>query len=119
MVVEDEILVRSVTAEYLRTNGYIAIEAANASEAVSILLAGAPVDLVMSDIEMPSPDRMNGIGLARWIAHNHPEIPVILTSGRRRSAGEVGAPVIFLRKPYHLPDLVRWIETLLQAPLPP
>ncbi len=104
MVVEDEILVRSATAEYLRGCGYVAVEAADASEAVAIIQSGTAIDLVFSDIEMPGSEAMNGIGLVQWMARHRPLIPVILTSGRRRSAAEVGAPVMFLRKPYHMPD---------------
>jgi CheY-like chemotaxis protein len=47
LVVEDEILVRTAIAEYLRLAGYRIIEAANAAEAITVVDAGIEVDLVL------------------------------------------------------------------------
>jgi DNA-binding NtrC family response regulator len=48
LVVEDNICVRSVTAEVLREAGYSVIEAANAAEAVAVFEAGTAIDLVFN-----------------------------------------------------------------------
>jgi len=114
LVVEDEILIRSAVAEFLRNVGYKVIEAADAGEAVAIFASGTQIDLVFSDINMPGP--MDGIGLVRWIADHHPSIQVILTSAisHARSAGEIG--VDFLRKPYRLTEAARRIGSLLNDP---
>jgi PleD family two-component response regulator len=65
LLVEDEVLIRSVIAETLRDAGLLVIEAANADEAWSYLQTGASVDLVFSDIQMPG--SMDGIELARKV----------------------------------------------------
>jgi DNA-binding NtrC family response regulator len=111
LLVEDEILIRSATAEFLRSTGYRVIEAANAAEAIAVFASAIEIDLVFSDINMPG--TMNGVGLARWIADHHPGIHVILTSaiGNARAAGATGAA--FLRKPYRLAEAVRRIGALL------
>ena len=48
LVVEDDILVRNITAEVLREGGYSVIEAANAAEAVAVFEARTAIDLVFN-----------------------------------------------------------------------
>src|SRR5215510_5154846 len=105
LVVEDEILIRSAVAEFLRSAGYKVIEAANAAEAVALFASGTPIDLVFSDVTMPGV--MDGFGLARWVVVHHPGIHVILTSAisHARRAGEIGAG--YLPKPYRLAEAAR------------
>jgi CheY-like chemotaxis protein len=114
LVVEDEILIRSAVAEFLRGTGYRVIEAASAAEAVAIFASGIQIDLVFSDINMPG--TMDGVGLVRWIADHHPGIHVILTSAisYARRAREIGAG--FLPKPYRLAEAARRIGSLLNDP---
>ncbi len=54
LVVEDEVLVRIVIAQYLRDCGYRVIETVNADEAIAVLkLADIVVDVIFTDIDMP------------------------------------------------------------------
>ena len=78
LVVEDEVLVRIVIAQYLRDCGYRVIETVNADEAVAVLkLAEIVVDVIFTDIDMPG--AMDGFGLASWARANCPGAEVILT----------------------------------------
>jgi CheY-like chemotaxis protein len=78
LVVEDEVLLRLIIAEYLRDCGYKVIEAADADEAVVVLKqAQLPIDVLFSDVEMPGP--MDGFALAQWTRANRPNLEVILT----------------------------------------
>src|SRR5262249_53776408 len=113
LVVEDEILIRSSVAEYLRMAGYKVVEAAKAAEAVAGFASGTGIDLVFSDIEMPGP--MNGVGLAHWVSYNWPGIRVILTSGVRRAA-EAREIAAFLSKPYRLAEAALRVRSLLGGP---
>lgn len=114
LVVEDEVLIRLVIAEYLRECGYKVHEAANADEAITILQSpDVAIDIVFSDVVMPG--GMDGFGLARWIRANRPEIQVILTSGLDRSAEVAGmlceaGPL--LEKPYEPQGVVERIKQL-------
>ena len=73
LVVEDEVLIRVVIADYLRECGYRVYEAVNASEALAMLQAPeVSVDIVFSDVEMPGD--MDGLGLARWVRANKPSV---------------------------------------------
>jgi CheY-like chemotaxis protein len=59
LVVEDEVLIRLVIAEYLRECGYKVYEAAHADEALAVLQSpDVPIDIVFSDVVMPG--RMDG-----------------------------------------------------------
>ncbi len=114
LVVEDEVLIRLVIAEYLRDCGYKVHEAAHADEAVLVLQSpDVTIDIVFSDVAMPG--SMDGFGLARWIRANRPEIQVVLTSGIDRSAEVAGmlceaGPL--LAKPYEPQGVVDRIKLL-------
>ena len=115
LVVEDEVLIRLVIADYLRECGYRVHEAASADEAIAILESReVSVDIVFSDVIMPG--SMDGFGLARWVRANRPQIDIVLTSGVDRSAEVAGmlcrgGPL--LEKPYEPQKVVDRIKQLL------
>jgi DNA-binding NtrC family response regulator len=77
LLVEDEVLVRMPIAHYLRDCGYKVIEAANADEAMTVLMhKETVVNIVFSDIEMPG--AVDGFGLAKWIREHRPGLDVLL-----------------------------------------
>lgn len=85
LVVEDEILIRMVVAEYLRDCGYRVIEAASADEAMVILQhLEIDVEVILSDVEMPG--FMDGFQLSQWLSANRPGIDVILTGSVSRAS---------------------------------
>jgi CheY-like chemotaxis protein len=84
LVVEDEVFIRMVIADYLRGCGYKVLEAANADEAVLLLAhVEIAVDVVFSDIDMPG--SMDGFALSTWVHANRPGLDVILTGSVPRS----------------------------------
>ena len=114
LVVEDDVLVRNLVAAYLRECGFDVLEANGADEAIRVLQADVPVDIVFSDIQMPG--SMDGFGLAQWVRRERPWLKVILTSGAARTAKEAGdlcehGPI--LAKPYDHAELERHIRSLL------
>src|SRR5260221_8144756 len=114
LVVEDDVLVRTVVAAYLRECGFDVVEAGSADEAIRVLQADIGVDIVFSDVNMPG--SMDGFGLAQWLRRERPALKIILTSGAARTAKEAGdlcehGPM--LAKPYDHAELERHILTLL------
>jgi two-component system, response regulator PdtaR len=97
LVVEDEVLIRVLVAEELRSAGLCVIEASNADDAWSYAAAGGPIDLLFSDIQMPG--SMSGLDLARKLKNRSPRLDVIMASGQAtpKDVADVGA---FLAKPY-------------------
>ena len=77
LVADDEFLGRVVIAEELREIGYTVIEAVSGDEAAE-LIDLCPVDLVISDLKMPG--RLDGAGLAAFVAEEYPALPVLLMS---------------------------------------
>jgi CheY-like chemotaxis protein len=63
LLVEDEPLVRLVTADILVDANFRVMEAANAEEVLTVLQAGVEVDVLLSDVEMPP--GVSGYELAR------------------------------------------------------
>ena len=114
LVVEDEILIRLATCDYLREQGFRVLEASNASEALSVFAAGEPIERVFSDVNMPG--RMSGTGLAQWIHQQFPDVKVLLaageSSGPEHASGEFGMVLI---KPYAHETLLAHIKNLLMA----
>jgi CheY-like chemotaxis protein len=92
LLVEDEILLRRTTAEYLRLSGFPVIEAPNAEEAIAVFASGKRVDVVFSDVYLST--AMDGLRLARWLHRHHPDIPVMLTSGYGDSARRAATKLI-------------------------
>ena len=114
LVVEDEVLVRLVIADYLRDCGYKVHEAVSGEEAIAILQAPeVSIDVVFSDVEMPG--SMDGFALARWVRANKPGMEVILTSGIERSA-DIAATLCeagpLMKKPYSSQDVVDRLRQL-------
>jgi len=114
LVVEDDVLVRTVVAAYLRECGFEVVEAGSADEAIRVIEAGLQIDIVFSDVNMPG--SLDGFGLAQWLRRERPGLRIILTSGAARTAKEAGdlcesGPI--LAKPYDHADLLRQIRALL------
>ena len=113
LVVDDEIITRTVIADYLRDCGYRVFEAGTAEDAVQILSSDLKVDIVFTDLELPG--RSSGLELARWIRKHHPNMKVIVTSGVYSSAElagelcEAGPPIV---KPYESEIVVQRIRSL-------
>jgi CheY-like chemotaxis protein len=111
LVVEDEVLLRLVIAEYLRDCGYKVIEAADADEALQVLQQSQlTVDVLFSDVEMPG--SLDGFGLSQWARSNRPDIDVILTGSVPRAVsaaadlcedGTIPKPY----EPQHVRDRIR------------
>lgn len=116
LVVDDEVLVRTVVSEYLRDCGFSAVEAASGDEALAVLSSELDVDVVFSDVEMPG--SINGFGLAQWVRRHRPELKVILTSGNASKASDARdlcAQGGFVAKPYAIEDLASRIARLLAS----
>ncbi len=111
LIVEDEVLVRTVIAEAARDAGYRVTEAGSAQAALDFLASGKAVDLVFTDINMPG---MDGVTLARRIKADHPRVKVILTSGQALPAGgrRLG---IFIAKPYSIADVLAKVGRAIDA----
>ncbi|MGV8840792.1 MAG: response regulator [Bauldia sp.] len=110
LIVEDDVLLRLVTAEDLRAAGYGVIEASNADEAMTILDSGVAIDLVLTDIRMPG--SMDGLALAAFVRQRWPDLKIMVASGERPAQAALAAADAFLPKPYDSAGILARLRTL-------
>ncbi len=115
LVVDDDHAVRATTAMLLRRAGYNVTEADGGETALAILAHDGSIELMLSDVVMPT---MNGTEVARRAATLRPNLPVLFVSGYadpQAIAGAIPASRL-VRKPFRPADLIRMIErTLTEA----
>jgi CheY-like chemotaxis protein len=110
LVVEDDVLLRALTVEYLEDCDFSVLQAETAEEAIRLLRANRHIGVVFSDVQMPG--SMDGVDLAHWIGRELPRVKVLLTSGKV-GRGEVGEWPL-LAKPYQLGELVGQLRGFLE-----
>jgi CheY-like chemotaxis protein len=116
LVVEDEVLIRMATADYLRGCGYRVVEAGSGDQAVAVLNTDISVDVVFTDVSMPG--TLNGFALAQWVHRQRPGVRVILTSGVTRTAQEAQDLCAYgplMEKPYQHGEVDCRIRALLAS----
>jgi DNA-binding response OmpR family regulator len=114
VVVEDDLTMRQLVANYLEENGIRAISASRGDEVPGILARHRP-DLVVLDLRLGQQD---GLDLLREIRAES-DVPVIITTGHRRDeidrvvGLELGADD-YLTKPFGLRELLARIKAVLR-----
>ena len=79
LIVDDEEMIRELLQWMLQDAGHTVHVACDGLDAMTFLNAHGPVDVVLSDINMPF---MDGIELQRQMRATWPDLPILLTSGR-------------------------------------
>ena len=117
LAVEDDRLVREYVLAQLHSLGYTTLQAANAAEALAIVAAGQPFDLLFTDVIMSG--TMNGRQLADELQKTRPDLKVVYTSGYTENAiihhGRLDSGVLLLAKPYRKSDLARILRKALDG----
>jgi signal transduction histidine kinase/ActR/RegA family two-component response regulator len=108
LLIDDEELVRTATAEMIRDLGHSVVEASGAAEALARLDQGLAVDAVVTDYKMPGID---GGELARRIVQTHPKMPVLLITGYAGPAEDM-ADLPRLAKPFGQAEIAAALEDL-------
>jgi len=105
LVVDDEEALVRVIARSLMAAGYEVSTAADGMRAVD-LLAEAPFDAILSDIDMP---KMNGIQFLKNVRQRDAEVPVVLITGNPDLGSAVQAvahgAMQYLIKPVNMEEL--------------
>ena len=115
LVVDDLATMRALVTECLEESGYTVLPAASGKEALETSNGtDAPIDLLLTDIEM---DGMNGFSLAGLLLKQRPRMRVLFISGERsqNSFGSIGQPSgqLFLQKPFSPDELRAKVARLL------
>ncbi|MFC3693189.1 response regulator [Chenggangzhangella methanolivorans] len=105
LLVEDDALILMNTAEMLQQAGYLVVEARSAEEAMAALRT-APVDVLVTDLNLPG---ASGAALAAEARALRPEAAVVYATGDATAVrDEAGANI--LSKPYDAAELLRVVE---------
>jgi two-component system cell cycle response regulator CpdR len=100
ILADDNATVRRVLSEMLGLTGYAVFPAASGAEALARLAAVGPVDLLITDLEMPG---MNGWELIRKARELAPDLRIGVITGTELPPPTERPPVDFLlRKPFGL-----------------
>ena len=115
LLVEDEDMVRAVAERALTRQGYRVLTAANGEEALEVLAQGEPVDLLISDVMMPT---MDGPTMVRHARETFPDLPILFMSGyaeeQLRRSIDLDR-VAFLPKPFSVQQLAQAARDALAA----
>jgi two-component system, response regulator PdtaR len=119
LVVEDEAIVRMVTADVLGDAGYNVIEAVNSTEALELLDARPDISLMVTDVRMPG--ELDGYNLSRLVRMKYAAMGIVVISGDSPPReGDLPQGARFLSKPVLPSALLNAVrETLDQTPAVP
>jgi PAS domain S-box-containing protein len=109
LLVDDEPLVRTGTAEMLRDLGHHVLEAEGGAEALTLFRGTADLDVVVTDYMMP---HMDGAELGRQLQLMRPDLPVLVVTGYAGGVQNLRLPQ--LAKPFRQADLAAAIQALLE-----
>jgi two-component system cell cycle sensor histidine kinase/response regulator CckA len=115
LLVEDEAMVRAVAERALTRHGYTVLTAENGEAALEILAREGGVDLMISDVVMPT---MDGPTTVREARKSHPDLPILFISGyaeeQLRKSIDLER-VAFLAKPFSVQKLAEATRDALAA----
>lgn len=118
LIVEDDVeQARGMARVFGKLRPDFAIEVAHNGVEATRLMSEKPVDLVLTDLQMPE---MDGFALLAWMHNAHPDVPVFTMSGVGNSetaarSGELGAADYFPKPLDARAVLLRLSETLAQS----
>jgi two-component system, cell cycle sensor histidine kinase and response regulator CckA len=114
LLVEDELELRNVNAEFLTSLGYTVTCAGSGQEALALAAEAGEIDLVITDVVMP---RMSGPEFAEQLQQIRPNIKLLYVSGYADDVvlqnGVSMQGLVYLQKPFSLKQLARAVQALM------
>ena len=115
LLVEDEVLVRSLVSKFLNSQGYRVLSAARGSDAIQLAAEHSTrIDLLLSDVILPN---MNGRQIYERLALTMPKLRVLFMSGYTENIiaphGVLEGGFYFVQKPFSLKELARKVREAL------
>lgn len=120
LLVDDDALMREVSAELLQLLGLEVCMATDGRQALECLRNEAGIGLVCMDLQMPN---MDGLEATRQLRREWPDLPVIAMTGSTRDSDRQACRAVgmndFLAKPVALNQLMAVMERWLPAQAEP
>jgi CheY-like chemotaxis protein len=112
LVVEDEALVRQLTAEMLTALGH-PVRAAGKAKPALALLENNPIDVLLTDVRLPD---MSGVELAIAARRLNPDVRIVFATGDKEAVGldqrDGLAGAVVIAKPYREEELAEALAGL-------
>ncbi len=118
LLVEDEVDLRNVNAEFLTSLGYTLMCASSGPDALELAATADQIDLVISDVVMP---KMSGREFADQLLQLRPNTKLLYVSGYaddvvlQNGISMQGMP--YLQKPFSLKQLAGKVQALISSPI--
>ncbi len=117
LLAEDEMLIRLMTAEHLRDEGFEVVEAWDGDEAARLLDGPGRFDVLFTDVQMPG--LLDGVDVALHARRRYAAIPVLVVSGYAahlmRRLGALQPAAVYIGKPYSLSEVVATLNRLVAS----
>ncbi len=118
LIVDDTDIVRKALEKAVRRMGHSAVSTSDSVEALAIAVKDPP-DLALVDYRMPRMDGAELFGeLRASLGDRCPKILFVSATPPElvaKSVEPIGRPAGYVRKPFHLDDLMRVVEDALRA----
>jgi DNA-binding NtrC family response regulator len=116
LVVDDDQLVRQLVAEIFTDEGFRVIQAARATEALTLLETRRNIRLLFTDIQMPG--KPDGLGLLEIVHTRWPHILLMVASGRLQPKSEdLPDEARFISKPFNPAEMLDQVNDLFSKHL--
>ena len=118
VVVDDDEAVRDVIARMLEGDGYTVLVAANGERALQVMQDHhAPIDLLISDINMPE---MDGLELVAFLRSAYPSLRALFVSGQGaeflvENRDRIAEGTHFLAKPFRPDVLSKRVREIIES----
>lgn len=118
LLVEDDVMVRKLSYDALRRNGYTVLQAGHGQEALQLCRKyTGNIHLLLTDVVMPG--GMNGAQLAKDLILLRPEMKVLYISGHADNSvilqGVADPSLVYLQKPFTPIGLARKVRDVLDT----
>ena len=114
LIVENDCLLRMLTTDLVEDAGFLALQAANADDALALLSARSDIAVLLTGVTMSG--NMDGMRLAHVAQERWPHLKVIVASGRPGlSDADLPVGCRTLRKPYLAASMISTINGLIGA----
>ena len=111
LVVEDEPLILLDIVDYLESEGFRVLRAANAAQAIEMLEREPAISIIFTDVEMPG--TMDGLKLAALVRDRWPPVKIVVTSGHKTvEITDLPDGGVFFSKPYRPEELATTFRKL-------
>lgn len=116
LAVDDSVSLRQMTSMVLSGAGYNVIEAVDGADALA-KLNGMPVDMVLTDLNMPN---MDGLELTRKLRSTaqYKFVPIVLLTteshGEKKQEGKAAGATAWIVKPFDPDQLLAVVKKVLR-----